>query len=251
MLLFDDTGKLKFRDNKLQLIPEGGQGSDCWCCNSNDNCYLCQNPSSPNYGKKFYGGTTTVTGYPDTWTFVNGPTPPFDPGPICGQAYNGWLSLLWTFTDVDTFNMTWTNEPRSPSDCTNMRVLKKVTTFQVRIEYVLNGDGPNPDPCVGEKLTALYQEIDLVWDLWYGYRYADYYQHRTLYACPGWGATFADQSWRSLLSGQYSWTGAFDPYYPVGNLCDYNYGIFSRGSGINSCDPVFEYLVTATPHFLP
>lgn len=70
--LFDLNGDLSFRDGVLQIIPTGGEASDCVCCDGEPPCperKVCEdsegNPIFPTKATSFY---IDVTGIPDTMT---------------------------------------------------------------------------------------------------------------------------------------------------------------------------------------
>lgn len=231
MLLFTDTGKLIFRDEKLQVVPEGNAAEDCWCCDPGpqDNCFLCKDPDSDNYNKKFYGGTTTASGFPSTYEHSYSAGFGF----VCGSFYTQGYYTVRT-TNLTQLNYSWLNEPPSLTDCTKLNGITRRTVHNI-IVYISGSS----IPCAGTKKLLVVYEIVAIWNLTYGTMwFLGYESSKLVYADPSCG------------TGGVAWQASphLKTYTSGGNICDTETQQYPI---TDICSAPSLITITSVPNFLP
>lgn len=240
MLLFSPQNKLIFRDNKVQIIPEGKAASDCWCCGPQDNCYTCQDPTSPNNGKKFYGGTTTTSGFPSTFDHYNGVS---SFNEVCGTFYSKY-AMSYRTTGLSALNYTWTNTPNAINDCTNIPSLERVTKHNV-LQYVTPMGVLGVNPCGLPRRLLFVWESTVTWGLTYGVMAMINHSWRMVYFDP---ACNIDPSVPPIAPPS---VVLYHYYQGSGDTCRSTSRVnVVPGLGLSLCG-FLNITVSTTPNFLP
>lgn len=257
MLLFSPQNKLIFRDNKVQIIPEGKAASDCWCCDPGptDNCYKCKDPDSENFDKKFYGGTTSVIGFPNTYE-----APPhfgsLNPGSLFDCIQLPFINeISHRYIGLDVFNDSWTVQPASLTDCTNLNKYEKRVKITEEVYGIKRTNSP-PYYCEEEYRILLFvYEHTYIYHMLYGWAYISpypspipYLYRRQIYrnsACLE-GAGVPENP--PFLYGYFTFGGIFSSR----SICEtssVDWNLFNSSPFCN--EPDLNVNITSIPNFLP
>lgn len=255
MLLFTDTGKLIFRDEKLQVVPEGNAAEDCWCCDpvEPDNCFLCKDPDSDNYNKKFYGGTTSVVGFPNEYE-----APPhfsnLNPGTLFGCRTPIFNEISYKYKGLDAFNGSWTVQPSSPTDCTNLNEYEKFVKITEEVYGIQRTDSP-PGYCdEALRMLLFVYEQTFIYHMLYGWAYISPYHPINPFF-------YRQLVYINPLCQDAGGVGENPPfaygYFPFGGItssrsvCDASSVDWTLWTTSNFCgDPDLIVNITSTPQFL-